>query len=296
MVSRRSADRLALVPRTKALGDQVPFVGRWAGAARSACLCPVERAVDIGLNWRDPDAYACLLDADPTFFAWEWLRRDTTYRTVAKNAVTSGSRRADHAAERFGLVRFEDADVPVPHARPLWRSEVNPQVLVADLSAGDRAEDVLELDRFSHLVHLVAKKQDAHLLLTDGLRAIRLDAPLSAIETGGVRLCFRIDGIHVSKFSVLALRRLLALAHCGRFARTLHRREPRARRWILQLRAHDALASGADLREIAAELLGRPTADTRWRTRDPSLRSQAQRVVRSARAQAKGGFHQLLRA
>jgi hypothetical protein len=256
----------------------------------------VERAFDIGLNWRDPQAYACLLDADRSLFAWEWLRRDPAYRAAARSARKSGCPAGKQAAEPFGLVRFEDADASVPRARPLWRSEINPQVLVADFGGNCRAEDVLELDRFRHLAHLVSEKDMDHLLLTDGLRAIRLDAPLGAFESKEMPLRFHVGGVHLSEFSVLALRRLLALARCGRFARTLHRPEPRAPRWILQLRAHDALAAGADLRQVAEELLGRSTADTRWRTRDPSLRSQAQRMVRSARALANGGFRQLLGA
>ena len=34
----------------------------------------------------------------------------------------------DHSAA-FGLVAFEPPDLGVPHARPLWRGEVHPQVL-----------------------------------------------------------------------------------------------------------------------------------------------------------------------
>jgi hypothetical protein len=54
------------------------------------------------------------------------------------------------------------------------------------------------------------------------------------------------------------------------------------------------LAEGADLREIAEELLGRPAAGPGWRSRDPSLRSQAQRLVHSVSTLANGGFRQLL--
>lgn len=253
----------------------------------------MEQTFDIGPNWRDPEAYACLLDADRCLFAWEWLRRDPAYRAAAAIRASVGSSAGALAAERFGLVRFEDADASVPRARPLWRSDVDPLVLVGEFSSGRAAQATIELDRFSHLAHLVSDDETDHLLLTDGLRAIRLDAPLGAFSSEAMCLRFRVGGILLSEISVLALRRLLALVHRGRFARSLHRREARARRWILQLRTHDALTAGADLREIAEELLGRP-AGPGWRIRDPSLRSQAQRMVRSARAMANGGFRQLL--
>ncbi|HEV2593639.1 MAG TPA: DUF2285 domain-containing protein [Sphingomicrobium sp.] len=271
-------------------------MGEWSAALRSAWLRLVDRAFDMGFDWRDPKRYACLLDADRSLFAWEWLRRNSAYRAAARNARHGIGAFGDCAAERFGLVRFEDAEASVPRARPLWRSDINPQVLVADFSRESREETGFELDRFRHLAHLVSERETDHLLLTDGLRAIRLDAPRGAFETRDMRLRFRIGAVPLSEFSVLALRRFLALARRGRFARSLHRPEPRAPRWILQLRAHDGLEAGADLREIAEELLGRSTAETRWRTRDPSLRSQAQRVVRSARVLANGGFRQLLGA
>jgi len=50
------------------------------------------------------------------------------------------------------------------------------------------------------------------------------------------------------------------------------------------LRAWDALSAGADRREIARELLSLAAGESRWRSRQSSVRSQAQRLVRSARA------------
>lgn len=60
------------------------------------------------------------------------------------------------------------------------------------------------------------------------------------------------------------------------------------------LRTWYALAGGADQREIAEALLGRSAGEPRWRSREPSLRSQAQRLVRSARVLASGGYRELL--
>jgi hypothetical protein len=87
---------------------------------------------------------------------------------------------------------------------------------------------------------------------------------------------------------------LLSLYRNRRFSRSLHAREARARRWILALRAWDALVAGADQREVAQHLLSRSAGDPRWRSREPSVRSQAQRLVRSARAFANGGYRALL--
>lgn len=253
-----------------------------------------DQAFDIAMNWRDGEAYAALFDADRSLFGWEWLRRDSTYRAAA--SVAAAARVASAAAGHFGLVGFEPPDVAVPCARPLWRSDFNPQVLVSELGRSGAGEGELNLNHLSHLAHVFPDGEIDHLLLTDGLHAIRVDAPRGTFS--GQPLCFRfsVDRLGSSEVQLLALRRLLVLVRNGCFARSLHRREPRARRWILQLRAHDALAAGAEIREIAEVLLGRSSAGTGWRTRDPSLRSQAQRMVRSARLMAQGGFRHLLGA
>jgi hypothetical protein len=37
----------------------------------------VEAKGPSGFDWRDAAAYAPLLEADRSLFAWEWLRRDS---------------------------------------------------------------------------------------------------------------------------------------------------------------------------------------------------------------------------
>jgi hypothetical protein len=60
------------------------------------------------------------------------------------------------------------------------------------------------------------------------------------------------------------------------------------------LRTWDGLAAGADQRQLAEVLLSRSAGGPRWRAREPSVRSQVQRLVRSARAFAAGGYRVLL--
>jgi hypothetical protein len=61
------------------------------------------------------------------------------------------------------------------------------------------------------------------------------------------------------------------------------------------LRAFDALDSGADQREIARVLLSPSVGEQAWRSREPSIRSQVQRLVRTSRRMAGGGYWRLLR-
>ncbi|HET7605767.1 MAG TPA: DUF2285 domain-containing protein [Sphingomicrobium sp.] len=247
-----------------------------------------------GCDWRDAARYAALLDADRSLFAWEWLRRHPRYRAAATRALAAGSAGpACRGAEEFGLVAFEPPRSAVPRARPLWRLAVHPYVLAAEPCRAPL--DRFDLEPLRPLATVVEDNAGEHLLLCDGLRAIRLDGPRGAFTGGPARLRYVLDGLESAQPPLLTLRRLLALCRNGRFSRSLHAREVRARRWILMLRTFDALDSGADQREIARVLLSPSVAGQAWRSREPSIRSQVQRLVGTARRMAGGGYSRLLR-
>jgi hypothetical protein len=244
-------------------------------------------------EWRDAGFYAPLLDADRSIFAWEWLRRDPDYRAAARQAPDGEGGRE---AAIWDLHRFEDPDRAAPEARPLWRAGHHPYVLKAKAGATTAPSDAFDLRRLAALATVDTEHGEGeHWLLSDGLRAIRLDLVAGTAAQGPVELHYLLAGRVSASGPLLALRRLLALAETGRFSRTLHPREPKARRWILALRAHDALAAGASQREIAAGLLGDAAEEARWRVHAASLRSQVQRLVRAARGVADGGYRAFLR-
>lgn len=246
-------------------------------------------------DWRDAGAYAPLLRADRSLVAWEWLRRDARYASAAAEARCTRHEHSRSSAARFGLVEFEPCERRVPDARPVWASSIYPYVLNAAATGGARPQDAFDIERFADLATLGRDQFGEHLLLSDGLRALRIDAPPGTFERGPKRLCFLLEGIAAAQGPLLTLRRFLALCSTGTFARSLHRSEPRARRWVLALRAYDALLAGAGQRDIAQELLSRTAGEPRWRSRESSIRSQAQRLVRSARDFAAGGFRLLLK-
>ena len=245
-----------------------------------------------GLDWRDAAAYAPLLDAARSLLAWEWLRRDPLYVAAARDAGPSRAGRA--GATAFGLVDFEPADLGVPNARPLWCSIVHPFILMAERASQGGAANALDLDRLRDWARLLVSESAEHLLLSDGLRTIRLEGPPGTFSDGPVQLCYRIQGLAAAEPPLLTLRRLLGLCRSGRFSRLLHPREARGARWVKILRAHDALMAGADQREIARALLSRSVVEPRWRSREPSVRLQAQRLVRAARRFAAGDYRLLL--
>jgi len=240
-----------------------------------------------------------LLHADRSLFAWEWLRRDRDYRVAAERALGAGRDRnpAQPCEEpgRWGLHAFEPPWLSAPEARPVWRAEILLCVLDVEAQPSD-GEDVFDLNRIDALSTLVdAADGCEHLLICDGFRVIRIDVVSGTIAGGPVALHYRLAGLTSAERSALTLRRLLALWRTGRFCNALHPVETRAKRWILMLRACDALAVGAHQRDVAAVLLSAEANGPRWRSRCPSLRSQVQRLVKGARRMANDGFWELLR-
>lgn len=244
-------------------------------------------------DWRDAAAYASLLDADRAFLAWEWLRRNAEYRAEVQ-ACGSGRGEDEERARQWGLHAFEPFVLAVPDARPVWTAAADPFVLAVEAGppTGRDDFDLARLARWSTV--LPDTGHGEHLLLSDGLRAIRIDVLTGSLASEPAEIRYRLAGLRSAERAVLSLRRFLGLWGSGAFRPSLHPPETRARRWILMLRACDAIAAGATQREIASALLSAEAWQPRWRSEAPSLRSRAQRLVRSARAMESGGFWGLL--
>lgn len=251
-------------------------------------------------EWRDWRAYAPLLQAERAAFAWEWLRRDPIFRAEALEAVSARRSAGKHEigveakAARWGLHAFEDPRLAVPDARPVWTAGRHPFVLNAVAEPCFPGPDAFELGRFARLATLIHGRWSKPLLLSDGIRGIRLDVCGSSLSSGAVQLKYELRGIASARPQLLVLQRLLALLRTQGFSPGLQPAERRASRFVLLLRTYDALQDGADQRTIAAELLSRGALEKRWRVNSPSLRSQAQRLVQSAISAAAGGFWDLL--
>jgi hypothetical protein len=93
----------------------------------------------------------------------------------------------------------------------------------------------------------------------------------------------------------MTLRRLVSLLDRGSFPKSQFPREPRASRWLVALRAHDAVAAGASQREIAEVLFASLYRASGWKTDSDFLRLRVGRALRLARRMAAGEYRVLLR-
>lgn len=241
-------------------------------------------------DWKDAAVYAPLLHVGRGAFAWEWLRRDNSYRAAAAKAA-----RSHQSPLRWGLHAFEPPDRIAVAARPVWSRETCPYVLEATAVDDGEHDERLDLERLGSLVSLVVDSSGTeHLLLSDGSRAIRVDIVSGTLRARPALLRYRLEGLCRVEEALLVLRQLIALSRTGRFSSVLHPPERRAGRWILLLRTYDALLAGATQREIAEWLFGLEATEPRWRVQASSVRSRVQRLVREARRTAAGGYRSFL--
>jgi hypothetical protein len=261
----------------------------------------VEGAVSLPIpgipDWRDAAGYADLAGLEAPGFAWEWLRRRSDYREQALRSLAAPAdepalRREQPAALTFGLHAFEDPGRSALLARPVWAASRLPSVLKAIARPARHHGDAFNLESLEAFATLI--ESPVHrLLLSDGLRSVRLDVA-GSLRPAGVILSFELIGLRTIGGQLRALHQLRALVARGRFMPSLHPPPRRNRRLIALLRAFDAIENGATQSEIAAMILDARFERSGWRVEAPSVRARAQRLVRSARQLAAGAFWTLL--
>lgn len=197
-----------------------------------------------------------------------------------------------------GCTFAEHPGLQAPEARIIWHADFDPGALGVTAIAADPLDP--DSIRIAQIAPWLAVATDPagreHAVLSDGWHHIRLD-----IEEGrlagqdAVLLHYRLRGLASAEARLLPLRRLLDLCRHRRFTRSLFPRDPRIDRGIDMLRVHDALADGASQREIGMALFGDERVRHDWNPASDSLRSRVRRLVREARAMARGGYRQLMR-
>jgi hypothetical protein len=157
-------------------------------------------------DWRDGEAYRELRGLRAPGLAWEWLRRDSRYRSEALEALaqtTVGP--AEEAAAAWGLHRFEDPRLPAPLARPIWRADHYPLVLVADARTRAGDEDRFELERHDQIAtHFRSASGSEHLLLSESFLDIRIDIVSGTLGKGPVELAYRLSGLRSAEAQAAA--------------------------------------------------------------------------------------------
>jgi hypothetical protein len=232
--------------------------------------------------WRRGESYDYLRAVERAMFAWEWLRRTEGYNRAWARAHRAGPDQRAALARRFGLAELVAPTLDASEARPIWRRECDPRVIVAvpgcgHASAGDR----LDIRALAGQAAIAISAEDVeHWRIGTPARSVRLDLCDGTLLGGPTALSYRLTGFAALRPQLAPLADLVHLVLASNW-HPVPRRETRAARWIAELRTADALASGATQQEIARALFG--AAVGAWRAGSDSYRYRVQRLVRAVR-------------
>lgn len=167
-------------------------------------------------------------------------------------------------------------------------------MLACDVAGADPSGfDVATVGCFSAVLH--GDDPLEHVLLTDGLRRLRLDVRGGTVTRGPVLLHFAFEGLRTIQAPLLTLRRLVAFDRRGTMPLKLFATERRAERWIAALRADDVRRTGGSQRDVAETLFGASRVREDWVGPSDYLRSQVRRLLRFGDRMRSGGWRELLR-
>ena len=195
---------------------------------------------------------------------------------------------------RIGGCSFaEDPTRSARDAAILFNAATDAWVLSCEIVDSDANRvDLLRTGCFSALLR--SGDPCEHVLLSDGIRRVRLDVHGGSLREGPVALQFCFSGLARISAPLTTLRRLAAFERLGRMPRHLFPAERRADRWTLALRAHDARTHGASQRDVAEALFGIATVRREWDAASDHLRSKIRRLLRLSTGMTAGGWRTLL--
>jgi hypothetical protein len=171
----------------------------------------------------------------------------------------------------------------------MWRADWDPAVLRGrvlglreEASSGDAPFDFRAL---GPALRVVARDSVDHVRIGDGCRSIRFDLAGGGILERPVLIAWRLVGMKRLGPALGALH-LLSRLERGLDPTWRCKADLRAPRWIIALRAFDALAAGASHQDLARGLFGTLVGPSPWRIEAPSIRLRVQRLAKLARRSA----------
>ena len=260
--------------------------------------------------WWEAERYAYLADLDGAGWAWEFLRRNTSYAAAYRQASISDLPRRQlngpdlhiieaptvpTAATAWGLAYLENPALSALDASLFWDPDANPSVLTVHARPAVQSEsDGIDLRRLPCKLHILRRSDVEQVSISDGRQSLQLDVQAGTVLDGPVVLDYQLDLLNETDSKLSSLQRLASLCRTGSFPPV--RTGQRSARWFMALRALDLANSGASQREIAQTLFGARLAEQDWRTRSDYLRNRVRRLIRLGLDLSESGYRRLLAA
>lgn len=262
-----------------------------------------------GTAWaRRLDDYAYTRMLDRPGWAWEYLRRNPSYRGgFDENAgfdhhedlVVNGVQcfhleKRSFAAKAWGLVAFECPDRTAETANVFWHPDVSRRIVPCDCAPIDgwtgAAFDLLKL---SGRRQLLITENAEYLVVQRNCKSARLVAHGRSLLTGPVKATFHIEGLERAGRVAETLRTLASFMNEQQSkALELGQSESQLHDYLIALDGH---LEGRTYRDIAEVLYGADRVNEVWTNETRHLKDKVRRAVASGIELMNGGYRKLLR-
>ncbi len=240
----------------------------------------------LNCDWRDPENYRWMTELPRTAWAWEFLRRNPSYRGdyAGHLAASCASNQSEHGdALAWSLLRFEDPARDARKANVLWQMKACREVLplaAAPMRAGT-AVDTLRLSALQcrTTVYDYGVEERTEVLLAQDGRSLQLTIFGQTPLEEALLLTPALPVAPYNKSRLLAVRRLADVVKHGWLRPSLYKRERQSNRLARVVQALDGWLANAPQREIAACLFSRDRVVRDWQHPGNHLRDHVRRAV-----------------
>jgi len=252
-------------------------------------------------DWRDPDNYRWMTALPRTAWAWEFLRRNPSYRSdyAQHLAALPSSNEPEHlGALPWGLLRFEDPNSDARSANVLWQMKACRDVLplaAARMRPGTAA-DTLDLSklRCRAVVYEFGVEERREVLLAEEGRSLQLTIFGGVPLEEALLLTPALPEARYGKARLLAVKRLSDVVKHGSLRPSLYRRERQSARLARVIQALDGWLAKAPQREIATALFPKERVERDWQDPRNHLRDHVRRAVAYGRELATARYRRFL--
>jgi hypothetical protein len=235
----------------------------------------------------DRGAYEWMLQLSAEGWAWEFLRRNPSYRRHYIACRKADQVAASRAAHRWGLLQFADPDEDARSAIVFWNPAKNQSVLPLVIAGEGR--NCLAGAQCKVSVLELAWSDQRHVLCSSGGRFLQL-AIAGEGDLNHVR--YMMDGLpeRSGDPKLMALRRLADLTQHKRLRPELYGRQKRGPRLSRIAEVLDIHANNPAHRSIGRAVFGNERADQEW----DNLRDHVRRTLAAGRKLMQGGYLEFL--
>ncbi|MBW7836530.1 MAG: DUF2285 domain-containing protein [Sphingomonadales bacterium] len=232
-------------------------------------------------------------------FAWEFLRRNPLYHEHAY-CYLSASCSKTHP-HNWGLLRFEDPDIPAPKADVFWSERACSSILLAS-SAEPRSVDPIysvapDENTFELSVYSDRNNRLHHLFKTvEGHFQIILLNTKSYMK--GNVLLFHLPWFGTFQTHVETIRSFIAAVdkrRSGCSQSVAQKPTIAIRNRQLQLITLDGYLAGKSLREIAESIYSPDIVATEWSDPRQHMKDRLRKIIKRAVLRMNGGYLDFLR-